>query len=43
MQNSNGVSDSPSKSDFSLVYYYLLAGISLLAAVFFFLPRVTLG
>jgi len=36
-------SDTHTKSDFSLVYYYLLAGISLLVAVFLFLPRVSVG
>ncbi len=38
-----GFSDTHDKSDFSLVYYYLLAGISLLVAVFLFLPRVAVG
>ncbi len=44
MQTQNRVfSDTQAKSDFSLVYYYLLAGISLLVAVFLFLPRVSIG
>jgi len=34
---------SHQNSDYSLVYYYLLAGISLLVAVFLFLPRVSMG
>lgn len=29
--------------EFSLVYYYLLAGITLLVAVFLLLPRVSAG
>jgi len=34
---------SQNNSDYSLVYYYLLAGISLLVAVFLFLPRIAVG
>ena len=30
-------------SNFAPVYYYLLTGIALLAAVFLFLPRVSIG
>lgn len=30
-------------TQFNLVYYYLLAGISLFVAVFLFLPRVSIG
>lgn len=31
------------KSEFSLVYYYLLAGVALLTAVFLFLPRISIS
>jgi len=43
MQNKNLLGVSSSKSDYSLVYYYLLAGISLVVAVFLFLPKVSIG
>ncbi len=42
MQNQNRLSDA-SRSEYSLVYYYLLAGISLLVAVFLFLPKTSMG
>lgn len=32
-----------SKSNYSLVYYYLIAGIALVVAVFLFLPRISVG
>ncbi len=31
------------KSEFSLVYYYLAAGIMIASAVFIFVPRLTLS
>ncbi len=31
------------KSEFSLVYYYLAAGIIIATAVFIFVPRISLG
>ena len=31
------------KSQYSWVYYYLVAGITVLVAVFLFLPRVSIG
>jgi len=42
MQQKHMASDA-SQSDFSLVYYYLVAGISIAAAVFVFVPRVSVG
>ena len=32
-----------SQSDFSLVYFYLTAGIAIAIAVFLFVPRVSIG
>lgn len=42
MQSKNWGASSP-KTEYSLVYYYLLAGIALVVAVFLFLPRVSIG
>ncbi len=41
MQNQFRASDAQ-KSEYSLVYYYLLAGIALVVAVFLFLPRIAM-
>ena len=35
--------DTPKVSQFSLVYYYLFAGILLVVSVFLFLPRMSSG
>ncbi len=44
MQNyTRHFSDIDSKAEYSSVYYYLLAGIILMIAVFLFLPRVSVG
>lgn len=32
-----------SQSDFSLVYFYLTAGIAIAVAVFLFIPRISVG
>lgn len=42
MQTQNWAADA-SKSEYSLVYYYLLAGVALVVAVFLFLPRISMG
>ncbi len=42
MRQRQWVSETQS-SEYSLVYYYLLAGISLMLSVFLFLPRVSTG
>ncbi|PIR77512.1 MAG: hypothetical protein COU30_02015 [Candidatus Magasanikbacteria bacterium CG10_big_fil_rev_8_21_14_0_10_38_6] len=42
MQKHTWSSDT-TKSEYSLVYYYLLAGIALVVAVFLFLPRVSMS
>jgi hypothetical protein len=39
----NSSCSDASKSDFNLVYYYLLAGITLVMAAFLFLPRIAVG
>lgn len=39
----HGAAEAPQTSAFSFVYYYLLAGIALVAAVFIFLPRIAVG
>ena len=31
------------QSEYSLVYFYLVAGIALVVAVFLFVPRVSIG
>ncbi|MFZ2189289.1 MAG: hypothetical protein WA057_06225 [Candidatus Magasanikiibacteriota bacterium] len=43
MQNQNWVSETHKNSEYSFVYYYLLAGIALVVAVFLFLPKVSIG
>jgi len=43
MQNRNLLADNSVKTEYSLVYYYLLTGIALLVAVFLFLPKVSTG
>jgi len=42
MENKQWVSDAQ-KSEFSLVYMYLVAGIALAVAVFLFIPRISVG
>jgi len=42
MQDQNWGSDAR-QSECSLAYYYLLAGIALVVAVFLFLPKVSTG
>lgn len=43
MANKNNLSYSSSENDYSLVYYYLLAGIGILLGVVLFLPQVSIG
>jgi hypothetical protein len=44
MKNQNmGSFATQNKAEYSLVYYYLLTGITLLVAVFLFLPKVSSG
>lgn len=43
MQNKHLLADNSVKAGYSLVYYYLLAGIALMVAVFLFLPKVSIG
>lgn len=42
MQQTHRATDAI-KSEFSLVYYYLAAGIIIATAVFVFVPRISIG
>lgn len=43
MQNKQDFASLEAKNGYSLVYFYFLAGITILIATFLFLPKVAMG